>query len=187
MNKELTCNEDCKECNQLEDAKISPIMVMGSENRGILNAASYILKLYQREKEEKYELKLKEMVPLFSQIERHYKKKEDLFLPIYSSYGFKDKVDEQIKQDNEILNLLKVIQEKDKTLSPYDYKNLFLDFCTKIVLLAKEENTNLLVYCFHNFTQDEMDEIGKKIPSYDYTFLSIKPKPEDLVSHKCSD
>lgn len=187
IDNEKNCDENCEDCIEVNQAKISPIMVMGSENKGILNATTFILKLFQRDEDEKYEKKLKEMVDQFSQIVRHYKKKEELFLPLYSSLGFERQAEFHVQKDKEILQMLQELQEKNVKLSPYQFKAIYLEFCKKLVELVKEENTNLYVYCLHNFTQDEMDDIGRKIPSYDYTFLAIKPKDEDLVSQNCKD
>lgn len=183
----MNCDENCEDCLEVSQAKISPVMVMGSENKGILNATTFILKLYQRDKDEKYEKKLIEMVDQFSQLKRHYKKKEKLFLPLYSNLGFEEQAEIHIQKDKEILDLLDEIKKRNETSSPYEFKTIYLEFCKKIVELVKDENTNLLVYCLHNFTQEEMDEIGRKIPFYDYTFLAVKPKPEDLISKACKD
>lgn len=175
--------DTCPECER-EEAKISPVMVLSVENKGILNASSCILKLYQMERTEKHEARLREMVQVLPEMVSHFRKKEELFLPVYAQLGFD--VEKEKEKDKDILEGIDKIVQMEKKSSPYEFEEEFLEFCKKSVLLAKEENTGFLVTCYHNFTLDEMDEIGRRIPDYGYTFLSIKPKPEDLLSREIS-
>lgn len=179
-----TCSEDCQECQGNCEARIPPVMVLSSENRGILNAAGFVLELYQREKTERFEKRLKEMIGLLPEMVSHYKKKEELFLPYYWERGFEEEVEKEFVSDKEILEGIKTLQLLLKDKSPYEFETEYLSFCKKAVLIAKNENTELLVSIYHNLTQEQMDEIGRRIPDYGYTFLAVKPKPEDLVSTK---
>ena len=172
-------NDTCPECSR-EEAKISPVMVLSGENKGILNASSCILKLYQLEKTEKHEARLRQMVHVLPEMVSHFRKKEELFLPLYAELGFDS--DKEKAKDKDILDGIERILLLEKRCSPYEFEKEFLDFCRRSVLLAKEENTGFLITCYHNFTLDEMDEIGRRIPDYGYTFLSVRPKPEDLLS-----
>ena len=172
-------DDTCLSCKR-QEAKISPVMVMSVENRGILNACSCILKLYQLEHSKKHEERLRQMIHLLPEMRSHYRKKEELFLPLFEDLG-RDGEKEKEK-DRQVLNGIDRVLGLEKEKSPYDFETELLDVCQNSLILAKEENTDFLITCYHNLTLDEMDSIGRRIPSYGYTFLSVKPKPEDLIS-----
>lgn len=178
-------NTECPECKR-EEAKISPVIVLSVENQGILNAIRCVLEIYNREPSLKLENKLRDMIHVLPQLASHYRKKEDLFLPCYQKIGFEEEAEKHRKMDLKIQNQIHHILNLEKQKSPYEFREEYLNLCKSIVILAKEENTEFLIQCYHNFTQDEMDAIGKRIPSYGYTFLSVEPKPEDLISRVVS-
>ena len=96
-------NDTCPECSR-EEAKISPVMVLSVENKGILNASSCILKLYQLEKTEKHEARLRQMVHVLPEMVSHFRKKEELFLPLYAELGF-DSDKEKAKDKEDVLRM----------------------------------------------------------------------------------
>lgn len=119
--------------------------------------------------------KLSEQLEQLSEIDRHYKKKENLFFPFMEKYGITAPPKVMWGVDDEIREQLKEIKKNLNQYGSKQLKDQLEDTLKRIEeMIFKEENI-LMPILYENLTQDEWIQIADDSAEFGYCLIQKVP------------
>lgn len=157
-----------------------PVRIFKDENlalRAALIRVRRLLDTYQEaEPDIQMELAkgLQRQMGLLAQIDRHYRRKEELFFPIMEAYGHDSPPKVMWGVDDQIRDLLKIAERSVAQLPEISIEQVKADveaFAVECESMIFKEESILLMILLESFTQDDWLKIAEESEAFGYTII----------------
>lgn len=167
--------EEIHQSSDLSQVPGHPANILKRENRALEKVIGEIKEVLTKQLNEESGEILRESFLRMLDIDRHYKKKENLLFPFMERYGVTAPPKVMWGVDDEIRKLLKAVVKKLQEQDVVSIKSELEEAMHRVEeMIFKEENI-MLPILYENLTQDEWIQIAKDSDEFGYCLLDKIP------------